>query len=110
MRKENTYQDRFYTTGMTGYPGAIHIPEREPGKQKDFSDINAVPKNCQPPKERKMALSPEDQLPHRAQHCDKVVEALNPVPSTLCGDGRLRWTHAHRKYFTEVAEKQPKTR
>jgi len=41
LRKEQTYLDRFYTTGMTGYPDAIHIPDRVAGKQKDFSGIIA---------------------------------------------------------------------
>jgi hydroxylamine reductase len=110
LRKENTYLDRFYTTGMTGYPGAIHIPEREPGKQKDFSDIIARAKNCQPPKELENGtITGGFNYRTVLSIADKVVEAVKSgaikrfVVMAGC-DGRM----PSRKYFTEVAEKLPK--
>ena len=51
LRKENTYLDRLFTTGMVNYPNAVHIPEREDGKAKDFTPIIERALKCQPPKE-----------------------------------------------------------
>ncbi|MFA7017342.1 MAG: hydroxylamine reductase, partial [Candidatus Cloacimonadaceae bacterium] len=51
LRKENTYLDRFFTTGMAGYPGATHIADRRDGKPKDFSPVIEAALKCQPPKE-----------------------------------------------------------
>lgn len=36
LKSNNTYLNRMYTTGASGYPGAVHIPDREDGKAKDF--------------------------------------------------------------------------
>ncbi len=110
LRKENTYLDRFFTTGMTGYPGAIHIPERQPGKQKDFSAIIAKAKTCQPPKELENGtITGGFNYRTVLSIADKVVEAVKSgaikrfVVMAGC-DGRM----PSRKYFTEVAEKLPK--
>lgn len=110
LRKENTYLDRFYTTGMTGYPGAVHIPDREPGKQKDFSGIIARAKQCQPPKELENGtITGGFNYRTVLSIADKVVEAVKSgaikrfVVMAGC-DGRM----PSRKYFTEVAEKLPK--
>lgn len=110
LRKENTYLDRFFTTGMTGYPGAIHIPERQPGKQKDFSAIIAKAKTCQPPKEvENGTITGGFNYRTVLSIADKVVEAVKSgaikrfVVMAGC-DGRM----PSRKYFTEVAEKLPK--
>ncbi|MBC8416409.1 MAG: hydroxylamine reductase, partial [Candidatus Cloacimonetes bacterium] len=46
---KDTYKDRIFTTGMTGYPGVKHIPDREAGKAKDFSEIIELAKKCEPP-------------------------------------------------------------
>ncbi len=110
LRKENTYLDRFFTTGMTGYPGATHIPERQPGKQKDFSAIIAKAKTCQPPKELETGtITGGFNYRTVLSIADKVVEAVKSgaikrfVVMAGC-DGRM----PSRKYFTEVAEKLPK--
>ncbi len=110
LRKENTYLDRFFTTGMTGYPGAVHIPEREPGKHKDFSAIIAKAKTCQPPKELETGtITGGFNYRTVLSIADKVVEAVKSgaikrfVVMAGC-DGRM----PSRKYFTEVAEKLPK--
>lgn len=110
LRKENTYLNRFFTTGMAGYAGARHIPERKPGGQKDFSELIAVAKQCQPPKEVETG-----EIVGGFAHAtvlslaDKVIEAVKSgairrfVVMAGC-DGRM----PSRKYFTEVAEKLPK--
>ena len=110
LRKENTYLDRLFTTGMTGYPGATHIPERQPGKQKDFSAIIAKAKTCQPPKELETGtITGGFNYRTVLSIADKVVEAVKSgaikrfVVMAGC-DGRM----PSRKYFTEVAEKLPK--
>ncbi|MGB2929887.1 MAG: hydroxylamine reductase, partial [Desulfobacterales bacterium] len=51
IKKSNTYQDRIFTTGMTGYPGVVHIPDRLEGGAKDFSKIIELAKKCDPPVE-----------------------------------------------------------
>jgi len=109
LRKEQTYLNRFYTTGTTGYPGATHIPDREPGKQKDFSALIAQAKTCQPPKELEKGTITGG-FNHRTVlgMADKVIEAVKSgaikkfVVMAGC-DGRM----PSRKYFTEVAENLP---
>ena len=110
LRKENTYLDRFFTTGMTGYPGATHIPDRKPGQAKDFSAIIAKAKTCQPPKELENGtITGGFNYWTVLSIADKVVEAVKAgaikrfVVMAGC-DGRM----PSRKYFTEVAEKLPK--
>lgn len=48
---KDSYKDRIYTTGASGYPGAKHIPDRLPGKMKDFSEIIAHAKKTKAPTE-----------------------------------------------------------
>ncbi|MDX2480513.1 MAG: hydroxylamine reductase, partial [Desulfuromusa sp.] len=107
---QDAYKDRFYTTGLAGWPGAVHIEDRPAGGNKDFSAIIEQAKTCAAPIEietgeivggfahaQVMALA------------DKVVDAVKSgalkrfVVMAGC-DGR----HNSRKYFTEVAEELPK--
>ncbi len=107
---KDVYKDRFYTTGLAGWPGCTHIGERAEGGSKDFSAIIEQAKTCDSPVELEtgeivggfahaqvMALA------------DKVVDAVKTgalkrfVVMAGC-DGR----HASRSYFTEVAEELPK--
>jgi hydroxylamine reductase len=109
-RKENTYLDRLFTTGLVNYPGARHIPDRRNGATKDFSAVIQLAKESSPPQELEsgtivggfahnqvMALS------------DKVIAAVKSgaikrfVVMAGC-DGRQK----ARGYFTDVAEKLPK--
>lgn len=110
LRKENTYLDRMFTTGMAGYPGAVHIADRKDGKTKDFSSLIERALKCQPPKEIETG-----EIVGGFAHAtvlslaDKVIDAVKSgaikrfVVMAGC-DGRM----PSRKYFTEVAEKLPK--
>jgi hydroxylamine reductase len=48
---KDSYVERMYTTGQSGYPGVKHIADREDGQPKDFSAIVEQAKKCQPPVE-----------------------------------------------------------
>jgi len=107
---KDSYKDRIYTTGMAGWPGAVHIGDRAEGGSKDFSALIEQAKKCDPPTEietgtivggfahaQVMALA------------DKVVDAVKSgalkrfVVMAGC-DGR----HKTRNYYTEIAEELPK--
>ncbi len=104
----NSYKDRFFTTGMSGWPGAVHIEEID-GK-KDFSQIIELAKSCPPPTEIEQG-SIIGGFAHNQvlQLADKVVAAVKSgaikrfVVMGGC-DGR----HKERSYFTNVAEELPK--
>ena len=110
IKKENTYLNRIFTTGMTGYPGAVHVPDRPAGGAKDFSQMIALAKTCQPPTEietgKIVGGFARNQVLALA---DKVVDAVKSgairrfIVMAGC-DGR----HKTRTYFTEVAQKLPK--
>ncbi len=105
-----SYNDRIYTTGSSGYPGCPHIPDREPGKEKDFSAIIAHAKRCAPPTEIETGTLiggfAHNQV---ALLTDKVVEAVKSgairkfVVMGGC-DGRMK----SRNYYTEFAQNLPK--
>ncbi|MFH1957253.1 MAG: hydroxylamine reductase [bacterium] len=106
----DSYKDRIFTTGMAGYPGVKHIPDRKENKQKDFSQVIELAKKCSPPVQIE-----EGEITGGFAHnqvlalADKVVEAVKSgaikrfIVMAGC-DGR----HPTRKYFTEVAENLPK--
>lgn len=110
IKKDNTYQDRIFTTGMTGYPGVKHIPDRPEGGEKDFSEIIELAKKCHPPVEietgKIVGGFAHNQVLALA---DKVVDAVKSgaikrfIVMAGC-DGRQKG----RNYFTEVAEQLPK--
>ncbi|UCD81778.1 MAG: hydroxylamine reductase [Desulfobacterales bacterium] len=110
LKKDNTYLDRFYTTGMAGYPGAKYIVDRPMGGSKDFSEIIEQAKKCSPPEEietgKIVGGFAHNQVLALA---DKVIDALKSgaikrfVVMAGC-DGRQK----SREYFTEVAETLPK--
>jgi len=110
LRKESTYLDRMFTTGMAGYPGARHLPDRVKGKEKDFTELIERAKKCTPPKEIETG-----EIIGGFAHAtvlslaDKIIDAVKSgaikrfIVMAGC-DGRM----PGRKYFTEVAEKLPK--
>lgn len=105
----NAYRDRIYTTGMAGYPGVKHIPDRVDGKPKDFSEIIEMAKKCPPPTELETGKIVGGFAHNQVLAlADKVVEAVKSgaikrfVVMAGC-DGR----HKERSYFTDVAEGLP---
>lgn len=104
-----SYKDRLWTTGATGYPGCRHI-EGTYGAVKDFSAIIEQAKTCPPPEEIE-AGSIVGGFAHEQVFAlaDKVVEAVKSgairkfVVMAGC-DGRMK----SRAYYTEFAEKLPK--
>jgi len=110
LRKDNTYLERLFTTGMTGYPGAKYIADRSQGGSKDFSQIIDMAKKCSPPIEietgKIVGGFAHNQVLALA---DKVVEAVKSgaikrfVVMAGC-DGRQK----SRSYFTDVAQTLPK--
>ena len=105
---KESYKDRIFTTGLVGYPGVKHIPERKGGK--DFSEIINLARKCPPPKEIETG-SIIGGFAHNQvlALADKIIDAVNTgaikkfVVMAGC-DGR----HKSRSYFTEIAEKLPK--
>ena len=109
VRPKEDYSNRFFTTGMAGYPGCTHIPDRKPGKQKDFSEIIALAKTCPEPQPL------EDQsittgFAHQTvlAHAETIIDAIQKgaikrfVVMGGC-DGRQK----SRQYYTDVAEALP---
>ena len=106
---KDTYKDRIDTTGMAGWPGAVHIQDRPQGGRKDFSALIAQAKTCQPPVEIEKGEIVGGFAHHQVMAlADKVVEAVKSgavkrfVVMAGC-DGR----HTTRNYFTEVAKALP---
>ncbi|HMA67162.1 MAG TPA: hydroxylamine reductase [Desulfosalsimonadaceae bacterium] len=109
IKKENTYLNRLFTTGVVNYPGAAHIADRPEGGAKDFSPVVETAKNCRPPEEiesgKIMGGFAHNQVLALA---DKVVDAVKSgaikrfVVMAGC-DGRQK----ARGYFTEVAQNLP---
>jgi len=103
------YRERIFTTGMAGYPGVKHIPDRPSGGAKDFSVIIELAKKCSPPAEIEtgelVAGFGHNQVFALA---DKVVAAVKSgaikrfVVMAGC-DGR----HKARDYYTDVARELP---
>ncbi len=110
VKKENTYLDRLFTTGVVNYVGAQHIADRKSGGAKDFSQVVGLAKKCSPPEEIEsgniVGGFAHNQVLALA---DKVVDAVKSgaikrfIVMAGC-DGRQKT----RSYFTEVAQNLPK--
>ena len=106
---KDSYKDRLYTTGATGFPGCKHIPGGI-GEQKDFSAIIEQAKRCPPPAEIETG-----EIIGGFAHAqvlalaDKIVDAVKSgaikkfVVMAGC-DGRAK----SREYYTEFAKALPK--
>ncbi|MCP4116383.1 MAG: hydroxylamine reductase [Desulfobacteraceae bacterium] len=110
IKKENSYANRIFTTGVVDYPGVGHIPERTQGGAKDFSGIIELAKTCGPPTEIETGTIVGGFAHNQVLAlADKVVEAVKSgaikrfIVMAGC-DGRQKG----RGYFTEVAEQLPK--
>ena len=104
-----SYKDRVYTTNSTGFPGWKHIPSREDGKTKDFSEIIAHAKRCAAPKEIELGLITGGFAHNQVMAlADKVIDAVKSgairkfVVMAGC-DGRMK----SRNYYTEFASELP---
>lgn len=105
----DAYKARLFTTGVAGFEGIQHIPEREEGKMKDFSSIIELAKQCPAPEQIEEGTVftgfAKDTL---IANKDKVIDAVNKglikrfVVMAGC-DGRM----PDREYFTQVAKKLP---
>lgn len=105
-----SYKDRIFTTGLVGWPGVKHIPNRTDGKPKDFTPVieKALELGGLEEKQGKKIVIGfgRNQL---AQLADTVVEAVKAgkikrfVVMAGC-DGRAK----EREYYTELAKKLPK--
>lgn len=103
------YRDRIFTTGLVGFDGVKHVPDRKDGQPKDFSEVIELAKTCESPTQLEtgtiiggFAHNQVEQL------ADKVTEAVKSgavkrfIVMAGC-DGR----HKTRSYFTEIAEMLP---
>lgn len=107
---KDSYRERIFTTGMAGYPGVTHIPDRPEGGAKDFSAIINLARKSLPPTEIEtgelVAGFGHNQVFALA---DKVVDAVKSgaikrfVVMAGC-DGRQKT----RGYYTDVALELPK--
>lgn len=106
----DTYKNRIFTTGLAGWHGVKHIPNRIDDGQKDFSEAIRMAKELGdvgeiPGKNITIGFAHESTL----SVADKVVEAVKSgaikkfVVMAGC-DGR----HKTREYYTRVAEELPK--
>lgn len=108
-RKNCTYLDRVYTTGVVGMPGTHHIEEGHDGKPKDFSELIAHAQKCAPPQEIE-----HGQITGGFAH-HQVVE-LAPKILDLIHRGKIRkfvvmagcdGRFPTRSYYTQFAEALP---
>jgi len=108
--KDASYSDKVYTTGAAGFTGFKHIADRPAGGQKDFSEIIAHAKKCNPPIE----IEKGEIIGGFAHNqvfalADKVVDAVKSGAIkkffVMAGcDGRMK----DRNYYTEFAAALPK--
>ena len=110
LKKNNTYLDRLFTTGVVGYEGAVHIADRSADSTKDFSALIEKAKSCPPPTEIETGTIVGGFAHNQVLAlADKVVDAVKSgaikrfVVMAGC-DGRQK----SRSYFTDVAENLPK--
>ena len=106
---KDSYKDRLFTTGATGYPGCKHIPG-EIGEEKDFSEIVALAKTCPAPVEIESGEIIGGFAHNQVEAlADKIVDAVKSgaikkfIVMSGC-DGRMK----SRSYYTEFAEALPK--
>lgn len=108
-RKNCTYLDRVYTTGVVGMPGTHHIEETHDGKPKDFSELIAHAQQCPPPTE----IEKGEIIGGFAHH--QVIE-LAPKILDLVKRGKIRkfvvmagcdGRFPSRDYYTKFAEALP---
>lgn len=107
---KDSYKDRIYTTGNTGFPGVRHIPEGKDGAPKDFSALIEQAKGCPAPTELETGEIIGG-FAHAAvmNVADQVVDAVKSGAIrrffVMAGcDGRMK----SRNYYTDFAAELPK--
>ena len=102
---QDLYKRRIFTTGCCYYPGICHIPDREPGKMKDFSPLIELAKLALPPEK-----IDEEELQTgfaHAQLLEYIDDIIDNIESgtikrfvVMAGcDGRQK----KREYYSDVA-------
>jgi hydroxylamine reductase len=106
---KESYINRIYTTGASGFDGCTHIPDRIGDQPKDFSAIIEHAKKCASPTEIETGEIIGGFAHNQVlQLADKVVEAVKSgaikkfVVMAGC-DGRMN----DRGYYTEFATELP---
>ncbi|PCL92384.1 hydroxylamine reductase [Paenibacillus lautus] len=106
---KDSYKDRIYTTGNTGFPGVRHIPEGTDGAPKDFSLLIEQAKGCPAPTELETGEIIGG-FAHAAvmNVADQVVDAVKTGAIrrffVMAGcDGRMK----SRSYYTDFAAELP---
>ncbi|MCW3788151.1 hydroxylamine reductase [Plebeiibacterium sediminum] len=104
-----SYKDRIYTTGASGFEGCTHIADRKDGQPKDFSIIIEHAKKCASPTEIETGEIVGGFAHNQVmQLADKVVDAVKGgaikkfVVMAGC-DGRMN----SRSYYSEFASELP---
>ena len=104
---KDSYKARLFTTGAVGFPGCVHIEEKQ--GRKDFAPLIELARQCQPPKELE-----QGQIVGGFAHeqvfalAGKVVEAVKSgavkkfVVMAGC-DGRMK----SRSYYEDFAKALP---
>lgn len=104
---KDSYKARLFTTGAVGFPGCVHIEEKQ--GRKDFAPLIELARQCRPPQELE-----QGQIVGGFAHeqvfalADKVVEAVKSgavkkfVVMAGC-DGRMK----SRSYYEDFAKALP---
>jgi hydroxylamine reductase len=106
----DNYKDRIFTTGLVGWPGVKHIPNRTDGKSKDFTRVIEKAKEMGSLKKREGKNIPIG-FGHAQidEFADKIIEFVKSGKIkrffVMGGcDGRFK----ERGYYTELAKKLPR--
>ncbi len=104
-----SYKDRIYTTGASGFEGCTHIADRKDGQPKDFSVVIEHAKKCASPTEIETGEIVGGFAHNQVlQLADKVVDAVKGgaikkfVVMAGC-DGRMN----SRSYYSDFATELP---
>ncbi len=110
QKPRNSYQHRLFNTGLVGWPGVAHIPNRIDGQPKDFSPVIDKALSLKPGLEKTDGITITIGFARNTllDNADAILDAINSgklkrfVVMAGC-DGRQNT----REYFTEVAKQLP---
>lgn len=103
------YKGKVFTTNAAGHPDFKHIPEDANGR-KDFSEVIALARTCQPPKEIESGTIVGGFAHHQVLSlADKVVDAIKSgAIRKFLVMGGCDGRHKQRDYYTQFAANLPK--